>query len=533
MANEKTNIDSELTTIKNAPKGEDVRAAIISAIKKIYNTREYTPTTKKFTHNTGPEGESGGPWNKVIVQVNDSPSLDVDDMSQHPITENGYYDLAKLREMGFLDNPNCDGINGFTVNVKQTPGNFGVINITENGTYDPLLDGFDGYTKVYVNVLGGERKDHYTVKFYDGKNLLASVSVAYGQNATYPEGKALPDSGGLFTGWNPNPVSVSRDMNCYAVYAGQGATGAGTLVETIPDTWKTICTKIKAGNRPYEVGSTKLLRLTGYNGTSFILNMMLIGYNLDITQNGKYANSTWVNINPQGILMNNQAINYLLSPGFTLIPNPTAINQVNKIGTTVWWGNSLVRALYNRDPSAIIYKNEPGSDDFSYYKAMLSQGLTLPDAVNNAAGFDLFSQIEAVKKYSDWKQITSISGSTGQYNQYNLVDQPTIDKIWLPNYKEMLYPYPHTRNDYKETSAGQAGPAYGNPGVFYNTMISLELASQSWLLRDVASNSFYPNASGYPIIGCRPQSPNGMACVGNTSHNGTQNNYALPISFCI
>ena len=530
MANEKTNIDAELTTIKEAGKGEDVRAAIISAIKKIYDTREYYPTTKKFTHNTGPEGESGGPWNKVIVQVNDSPSLDVDDMSQHPITENGYYDIPTLKEMGYIDNPNCDGINGFTVNVKQTPGNFGVVNITENGTYDPLLDGYDGYTKVYVNVLGGEKKDYYTVKFYDGKNLLASVSVAYGQNATYPESKARPDSGGVFTGWNPNPVSVSRDMNCYAVYAGEGATGAGSLVETISDTWKTICTKVKAGNRPYDVGSTKLLKLTGYGGASYILNMMLIGYNLDITQNGKYAASTWLNINNNGITMQN-ATNHILSPGFTLIPSPNAVNQVSKIATTVWWGNSLPRALYNRDPSGIVYKNEPGSDDLSYYKAMLAQGLTLPDCVNNAAGFDLFSQMEWVKKYSDWKQVTLISGTSVTYQQYDLVDQPTVDKIWLPNYKEMLYPYPSDDNNGYKTSRGQAGFYYGNPGVFSKTHVSLEYSNQ-WLLRDVGSSGFYPYGSSFPIINVGRE----VADVDyfnqmSQAHNGL--NCPLPIGFCL
>lgn len=526
MANEKTNIDTELATIRDAGKGEDVRAAIISAIEKIYNTREYTPTTKKFTHNTGPEGESGGPWNKVIVQVNDSPSLDVDDMSQHPITENGYYDIPKLKEMGYIESPTCDGINGFTVNVKQTPGNFGVINITENGTYDPLLDGFDGYTKVYVNVLGGERKDYYTVKFYDGKNFLASVSVAYGQNATYPEGKALPDSGGLFTGWNPNPVSVSRDMNCYAVYAGQGATGAGALVETITDTWKTICTKVKAGNRPYDVGSTKLLRLKGYGGAEYILNMMLIGYNLDITQNGKYANSTWININNNGIAFNRDAINHIFGPGLSVL-DQTITDMCSTLGNTLWWGNGLTRALFNRDPSGILYASSPGNDDLSYYKAMLAQGLTLPDVINNAAGFDLFSSLEAVKKYSAWNECTPISG-TSTYNQYRLVDQPTVDKIWLPNFKESADPYPAGAANTCSQAKGQAGSSYGNPSIFSRTSYELYGGNQRWYSRDTNPIPYPLYAGKVNYIDILTWSNSEMFYVAPATYGE-----ALPISFCI
>ena len=528
MPNEKTIIDSELAIIKEAGRGEDVRAAIISAIKKIYNTREYPPTTKKFTHNTNPEGETGGPWNKVIVQVNDSPSLEINDMSQHPITQNGYYNIQTLKDMGYIESPTCDGIDGFNVAVNQVPGNFGVINITENGVYDPLLDGYDGYSKVYVNVLGGARKDYYTVKFYDGKTLLAAVSVAYGQNATYPENKGLPNSGGTFTGWNPNPVSVSRDMNCYAVYAGQGATGAGALVETISDTWQTICTKVKAGNRPYEVGSTKLLRLKGYGGAEYILNMMLIGYNLDITQNGKYANSTWLNINKNGVFFNSQATNHIFGPGISVLEGRLSVIATT-LGNTLWWGNSLTRALFNRDPSGIIYSSNPGGDDLSYYKAMLAQGLTLPDTINDAAGFDLFSAMESVKKYSNWNVLTPIAG-TQQYNQYKLVDQPTVDKIWLPNYKEMLVPYAPGASETFSNAKGQAGLSYGNPGIFSTTDYNLyhgEQYARNWTSRDVNPNLTASGVTKLDYISHVLYNTT-TAFVANANGGNT-----LPIGFCI
>lgn len=462
------NIDYELSVIKGDTKtglggrGEDVRQAIVDAIKKIYNDREYQPTTKKFTHNTGPEGETGGPWDKVIVQVEGGTDIDnIDDASGHPITDNGYYTIKDLINLGIVDNPNCIGIDGLTVAVGQTTGQFGEINITENGVYDPLLDGYDGYSKVYVNVLGGERKDFYTVRFYDGNRLIeTNTQVPYGGNAVCTKLDKL--SGSVFTGWNPNPVNVNRDMNCYAVYTSPGALSYGDYTETIYDSWSQIITKVKSGNRVYEPGQTKFLNLIGYGGTQYLLNMMLIGYNMDENVNGGNAYTTWININP-GVCKfdgDSTVAQTNIFGKWTAASGQSIGNIFDRYGNdTPYWENCLARAIYNADPNSLVYKTYPGDTytDLTYYNNLSNLGLLLPTVIDKAAGCDLFRNIVKVKKYS-YKR----TWGTSIYDQKN---KYTEDKIWIPSTRELCFPLIPSVTTLP-TQMCSIGASYLNPNVF-------------------------------------------------------------------
>ena len=455
-------IDNELEIIKTEPKGEAVRAAIIRAIQLIYNDREYKATTKKFTYNTGPEGETGGPWDKVIVEVPDG-GVDVKNIDNcGTITENGYYTIKDLINIGLVSNPNCIGIDGFSVNVGQTTGQYGEINITENGTYDPLLDGYDGYSKVYVNVLGGQYKDYYTVTFYDGNRAIESVKTAHGANATCsPEGLAKL-SGGNFVGWNPNPISVSRDMNCYAVYNSGGGTGAGDYTETIYDTWEQIAIKMKQGGQPYPTGSTKFLRLRGYGGVEKVLNMMLVSYTLDTNRNKKGV-STWININPNVAVFeaSNVTTQNSIFGKFTSFSGSmaSAITRLN--GETIWWGNSLARAIFNGDPKILAYTSATGDErnDQTYFASLQSLGLLLPNVIDAAAGTNLMDRIEEVQKVS-YRQ--SFASAASQATPYNFKDQPTTDKIWIPSTRELCFPLASGVATLPNSMCTQ-GPYYGNP----------------------------------------------------------------------
>ena len=528
------NIDEELRIIRDEGRGEDVRAAIVSAIKKIVVEREYPPTTLKVNSNGTKEG---GPWNKVIVEVDGGVDKMNVDSCTGDITENDYYDIKKLKKLGLIDNPNSIGTDGFTVNVPQRKGEYGEINITENGVYDPLLDGFDGYSKVYVNVLGGDIKDNYTVRFFDGTRMLEAKSVPRGTNATYTGSTKL--SGAFFTGWNPNPINVSRDMDCYATYAGGGV---GPLIDrfssTITDSWAQIIEKVGAGGRPYPVGSTKTLTITVPGGATLVLNMMLIGYNVDVDEHGKYV-STWTNIN-WDIEMSNDA-NYVFGK-ITKAAQLASAEITQCHGNTIWWGNCLLRALLNGDPSQIAFDTDPGNDDLSYYNANAAANILLPGLLDIAAGTSLFSKIKKVTKYSVWYNIDA-SG-----NAMNLRDQITQDKIWLPSTRELIYPWYNTSsvtpiyaplpNYMCSKGSAEAGGAnqYGNPSILSNVLVGLSAsASIAFRTRDNVNNGGSQGLKSANVtnristIGYGIFNPSGSWGVDHV----TAINTALPISFCL
>ena len=455
---EVVNIDSVLDTIKKAQRGEDVRQAIIEALRMIYNDKEYPPTSIEIKHNGT---VTGGPWNKVKVNVDSAKTSMRIDCPKGPITENGYYTLQDLKNIGLVEDPDCDGIDGISVQVGQVNGGFGEKNITENGVYDPLLDGFDGYSKVYVNVLGGEIKDYYTVRFFDGKSLLETKSVPRGTNASYTGNRPL--SGTNFTGWNPQPVAVSRDMDCYAQY-GTGTTTVlyDRTMSTIMDSWSQICEKIESGNRPYQPGNTKQLYVAGYNGSMYLLNMMLMGYNLDKDVNGKLV-STWININPA--IVYSTSDNYVFGR-FSKGPRSYGTQFDQCGGQSIWWGSSLIRSLLNGKGTDLVY-----SGDLTYFNNNAANNILFPNALQVTEP-GLWTRIKEVVKYSGRDNLTR-SGSTT--NVQFVRDNPTNDKIWLASSRELAY-YTYTINGNGATPSTTIGKSmcsighanstnlqYGNP----------------------------------------------------------------------
>lgn len=541
------NIDRELSIIRGgqdspegSERGENVRIAIADAIKKIYNEREYPPTTLNV-HNNGTV--EGGPWNKVVVDVPEG-GVDVGliDSLQGDITENAYYTIQKLKDIGLISSDKCIAVDGFTVNVKQKTGEYGEIVITENGTYDPLLDGYDGYSKVYVNVLGGSIKDNYTVRFFDGKILKEVKSVPRGTNAVYTGG---PLSGSNFTGWNPSPVSVSRDMDCYAVYA-DGVNGAiiDKYSETIMDSWAQIIQKVGSGTRPYPIGSTKHLALRGYNNAEFLLNMCLIGYNSDKDENGKYV-STWMNIN-NDILSSNAANNIIGCMSYAGGQyNNRQTEYENCHSNTIWWGNSLMRALWNGDKTDIAYDTNLGSDDLSYFNAMAAQNLLLPTVIDKAAGTSLYSNIKRVIKYSCHNQL-AYDGAT--WRSTMIRNKITKDKIWLPSTRELAYPLCNSVGDYTPTAslpsnmcsigaADSGNTQYGNPNTLGNILLAIDLVTYIACREPYATTYYSTNTASTALLyrsynAQTPENRGHIYITNQYSGNYTAGSY-MPIAFCI
>ena len=99
---------------------------------------------------------------------------------------------------------------------------------------------------------------YYTVTFYDDDGTkLKSESVVYGGSSTYtPEKK-----GALFQNWNPAPVNVSSDLDCYAVWE---------YVAFTNDDWATIkaVAQTHSAADHYAKGDTRELTLTYSDGST-------------------------------------------------------------------------------------------------------------------------------------------------------------------------------------------------------------------------------------------------------------------------
>lgn len=524
------NIDNDLQIIKEAGRGEDVRAAIWDAITKISQEKEYPAVTKLITENGTYSAEGNTAWNKVEVRV-PGGGLDPNKIDYGGcITENGYYTPAKLYEMGYISDPECIAVDGFDVQVNQFNAGLCEKMITENGEYDPLLDGFDGYSKVYVNVTSIERKDSYTVRFYNGSRYLGAVTVPHGANATCPSGNPTDPN---FSGWNPNPANVTRDMTCYAVY-GTGTAGVGKTVSTIADDWNTIVANMNAGSRKYKPGDTKTLILND-GVMTHVLNMMLLGYNMDTNSNGGYAHSTWINVN-----FDIKATTDGIFGRFTTCPGGNG-EQFDKMhGNQAWWGNSLLRALLNGDPKNIQFDTVPGNDDLTYFNALAANNKLIPALINAAAGMDLFKNIKEVQKNSFYCQTVFPEGSGQRNASYVnfLYDQPTRDKIWIPSTRELCYP---KREGGRDNYMCTTGTCYSNPNKYglwikeVNAMMGNDYPVDTrWISRDCdyGNGKDYQNNHRCRRIRSTPSVDQGWMDPVDAVDTNTAN-LPIPVGFCL
>ena len=91
---------------------------------------------------------------------------------------------------------------------------------TEQNTY--TFARWDGsYSNVTapkdINAVFTDAVRMYTVRFYNGEELLHTEYVPYGGNAT-PPADPVKEGEWAFTGWKPEPVNITADMDCYAEY---------------------------------------------------------------------------------------------------------------------------------------------------------------------------------------------------------------------------------------------------------------------------------------------------------------------------
>ena len=238
------NISGLLNNIKSAESGETVRDAIIQALEKINNDNPTQTKPLNVTANGTYTSETGFAYNPVTVNV---PAGGTSGYSfeELKVTENGEYEPDDENTM----------YNKVTVEVPQfanelAPDGF---RIEQNGEYDPLLDGYDGYGKIIVAVNEATGAGPFTVEYYNSAGALVHTEqVPKNGNGTWHGLDGTTDaSGQYFKSWNPNPVNVTRDLKCYAQY-GEYIIDPGE----IQDSWEQICAVKGAG---YAIGQYKTL----------------------------------------------------------------------------------------------------------------------------------------------------------------------------------------------------------------------------------------------------------------------------------
>lgn len=91
---------------------------------------------------------------------------------------------------------------------------------------------------------------HFAVNFYDGNTLLETVSVEYGENATY-----TGEWDEAWIGWTPRPFNITSDTNCYV------ARKPGSASYTISGSYEELINQINNGTfyQEYDVTASMWL----------------------------------------------------------------------------------------------------------------------------------------------------------------------------------------------------------------------------------------------------------------------------------
>lgn len=282
-----------------------------------------------------------------------------------------------------------DVVNGI-LNI-ETGGTYMTKEISEDGTYYPTDDGVDAYNLVIVSKDVGIP---HTVIFYgrDGSTILKTqANVPYHGNAscTLLDGDIY--NGLYFKGWNPSPINVTRDLECYPQY------GDYTIESTdIQDDWETICSNCGA---PYPLGAKKTLSLNGLVIPSATFKAQWYGDYRDITYPAKSC---------------------------TFAQRMVKVAE-GEDGTTSTWLSEYCFTVVNGD----------GGDpwrDWTWYgnnRAHWSNS-GIRGWLNNAV-----IQILPQCLQDTIKQVNKISRIyNGTY-----MDQETLDKIWIPSTRELYTSY--------------------------------------------------------------------------------------------
>ena len=432
------NIESKLSTIRSASGGEDVRDAIIGALRDINNDVPADMSNpKQKEYNMPPGSDLTVPINppelisQIIVRQPNSggKSTTLQDIT---ITENGEYPTD---DEGYDPNKENRYYSKVTVKVPQLAN--AVVDleeeITQNGTYSAPADwGVDGLRTFTVNIQGASGDGPFTVEFYNkpisdpSGTVIETQIVALNGSAHCNILDGTTSGGKNFKGWDPAPVNVTRNMKCYPVYGEWKVDPNET-----DDDWSVICAD---GGAHYPIGTAKNMVLEVRANTDQVIATVKRGYL------GNWSDQRDVKYYPW---RNNQIIftfPYLmvkvaegedgtgstwLSSGCAHIPwieNNRGVTAVCSDGS-IYYENIFQFIKY--------YRNFSYGDSAAHMNDW--EGSTIRQLLNGIV-FDNFdpalkANIKSVNKYS--------MGLTSQTPTSTRIQKTTLDKVWVPSAKEL------------------------------------------------------------------------------------------------
>ena len=143
--------------------------------------------------------------------------------------------------------------------------------LTPDGEADPYI--LSNITEdITLYPVFGESVRHYTVRFWDGNELCGEKKVPYGGSSDYTYHKF----GHYFQRWEPEPVNVTSDMDCYGVWEKAAFS---------KDSWSQISDNCRAGRAAefYNVGDEREVYVNygdvidGRTGENIVVRVAHIG----------------------------------------------------------------------------------------------------------------------------------------------------------------------------------------------------------------------------------------------------------------
>lgn len=315
---------------------------------------------------------------------------------------------------------NCDGFGEVTIDI---PADVKPKTITKNGEFYAADDGCLGYSKVTVAVPTGGGGGPYTVRFFDDDRqtiLKTEINVPYGGNASCTLLDGTVVNGLYFKGWNPSPINVKADINCYPI-RGDYEISSGE----IEDDWEAICAVKGAG---YPLGSYKALifsvpslplsfEMTSGNGKKKTFTETISSFNVQmhmvkVAEGEDGSTSSWMSTG--GIAVSSNSGQYM---PWMCLPELDSDGEWGK--TQVDWGNMYFPTYLDTH--------------------FLSQ---MPQCLQDA--------IVSVDKYYTGYASYSWGATTK-------VEKSRINKIWVPSTKELSTYFSRGQYLYRATAYAQNG----------------------------------------------------------------------------
>lgn len=129
--------------------------------------------------------------------------------------------MTTLNSMRGLDE------NGNNVDTAQVSGTVHIGSLTSKELYE-ITSRYPSITVTYDTLVT------YTVRFWNGDTLLQTVEgVKYMDTAEYTTEEPTKEGNFTFTGWSPEPIGVTGDMDCYAQFKFNGSYARALVQRTI------------------------------------------------------------------------------------------------------------------------------------------------------------------------------------------------------------------------------------------------------------------------------------------------------------